>query len=50
MEENIIPNLGEKAAKEYLWYTYFGSGGAGAFAFIWICALLVWIIEVIWKG
>ncbi len=43
MEENNVERSG-------LWYTYFGKGGAGVFAFLWICALLIWIINVIRIG
>lgn len=50
MEENIIPNIGEKRAENSIWYTYFGKGGASAAVFIWTLALLFWIIEVIRIG
>jgi len=40
----------ENTTKRGLWYTYFGEGGAGVFAFLWVGALLIWIISVLWKG
>lgn len=36
--------------KPGLWYTYFGKGGAAVFAFLWIIALLTWIISVLRWG
>jgi hypothetical protein len=33
-----------------LWYTYFGEGGAGVFAFIIIVCLLTWVFSVLKWG
>lgn len=30
-----------------IWYTYFGSGGAGVFAFLWVLAAIIWIFSVV---
>ncbi len=29
------------------WYTYFGVGGASAFAFLWALSALIWIFSVL---
>lgn len=34
-------------APKGLWYTYFGKGGAAAFAFLWIILALSWIFSVV---
>ena len=39
-----------QVSKKGIWYTYFGKGGAGVFAFLWIIALLIWIISVLALG
>ena len=37
--------------KRSIWYTYFGKGSAGVFAFIWILLLLFWLFSVLmWGG
>jgi hypothetical protein len=36
--------------KKGLWYTYLGSGGASAVAFLWIVLLLIWIFSVLKWG
>ena len=36
--------------KKSIWYTYFGIGGASAFAFLWILLLLSWIFGVLKWG
>jgi hypothetical protein len=40
----------ETTTKRGIWYTYFGEGGAGVFAFLWICIALTWIISVLSVG
>ncbi|MBK7851986.1 MAG: hypothetical protein IPJ66_12890 [Bacteroidetes bacterium] len=32
------------------WYTYFGKGGAAAFAFLWILITIIWIFGVVKWG
>lgn len=36
--------------KKGIWYTYFGAGGAGAFAFLWVLAAILWIFSVVKWG
>ena len=33
-----------------IWFTYFGKGGAGVFAFLWIIALFTWVFSVLKWG
>ena len=30
-----------------IWFTYFGKGGAAAFAFLWVITAIIWIISVL---
>lgn len=30
-----------------IWYTYFGKGGAGVFAFLWVISAIIWIFSVL---
>ncbi len=41
---------GSESNSTGLWYTYFGKGGAGVFAFLWILAAIAWIFSVLQWG
>lgn len=40
----------DNKATSGMWYTYFGKGGAAAFAFLWLLAALFWIFSVLKWG